>query len=108
MRGSRALPYHLKDESTPRKDSLYTFSATAEFGSGFTQAFPDFTRFFNPDYSGKPQGLRDALFPGFFLFRNKVPGPRVELGTPASSGQRSTAELTRRFVRKLSVKTRKT
>ena len=26
-----------------------------------------------------------------------VPGPRVELGTPASSGQRSTDELARRY-----------
>ena len=28
-----------------------------------------------------------------------VPGPRVELGTPASSGQRSTDELARHVVR---------
>jgi hypothetical protein len=45
-----------------------------------------------PDKSG----LR-LSFCVFYLTHYLVPGPRVELGTPASSGQRSTDELARHF-----------
>ncbi len=43
-----------------------------------------------------PESWQDPVLPlnyGREIF--PMPGPRVELGTPASSGQRSTAELTR-------------